>query len=88
VKKFANAFSSKELDVDMLILNAGIVTEEFILSTDGLETQVVINLVLVLLYMLYVPSHEYFFLIDFILYICRYGWFRISMEIDFVTHIL
>mmetsp|Transcript_24230 Transcript_24230/g.23296 ORF Transcript_24230/g.23296 Transcript_24230/m.23296 type:complete len:339 (+) Transcript_24230:136-1152(+) len=43
VKKFANAFSSKELDVDMLILNAGIVTEEFILSTDGLETQIATN---------------------------------------------
>jgi hypothetical protein len=35
----------------------------------------------------YIPSHEYFFLIDSILYLCRSGWFRrISMEIDFVTH--
>jgi hypothetical protein len=36
--------------------------------------------------MLYIPSYEYFFLIDFILYLCHSGWFRISMEIDFVTH--
>jgi hypothetical protein len=36
--------------------------------------------------MLYIPSHKFFFLIDSILYLCRTGWFRISMEIDFVTH--
>jgi hypothetical protein len=36
----------------------------------------------------YIPSHEYFFLFDFILYLCLPGWFRISMEIDFVTHML
>jgi hypothetical protein len=45
-------------------------------------------LVFVLLYMLYIPSHEYFLLIDHILYLCRSGWFRISMEIDFIIHIL
>jgi hypothetical protein len=33
-----------------------------------------------------ISSHEHFFLIDFILYLCRSGWFRISMEIHFVTH--
>jgi hypothetical protein len=44
--------------------------------------------VFVLHYMLYIPSHKYFFLIDFILYLCYSGWFRISMEIDFVTHML
>jgi hypothetical protein len=31
---------------------------------------------------------EYFFLIDSILYLCRSGWFCISMEIDFVTQML
>jgi hypothetical protein len=39
------------------------------------------QVVFVLLYMLSVPSHEYFFLIDSILYLCRSGWFRISMGI-------
>jgi hypothetical protein len=29
---------------------------------------------------------NYFFLIDTILYLCRSGWFHISMEIDFITH--
>jgi hypothetical protein len=40
----------------------------------------------VLLYVLYIPSHEYFFLIDSIFYLCRSGWFRIRMEIDFIAH--
>ena len=44
------------------------------------------QVVFVLLYMLHIPSHEYFILIDFIVYLCHSGWFRISMEIDFVTH--
>jgi hypothetical protein len=35
--------------------------------------------------MLYIPSHEYLFLMDSILYLCLSGWFCISMEIDFVT---
>jgi hypothetical protein len=30
----------------------------------------------------------YFFLIDFIFYFCRSGWFHISMEIYFVIHML
>jgi uncharacterized membrane protein (DUF441 family) len=42
VKKFANAFSSKDLNIDMLILNAAVVTPQFVLSVDGLETQVTI----------------------------------------------
>jgi hypothetical protein len=32
------------------------------------------------------PSHEYIFLIDFILYLCRFWLVRINMEIDFITH--
>jgi hypothetical protein len=42
----------------------------------------------VLLCILYIPSHEYNFLIDFILYLCLSGWFCISKEIDIVTHML
>jgi hypothetical protein len=40
------------------------------------------------LYFMNVPSHESFFLIDSILYLCRSGWLRISMEKDVVTHML
>jgi hypothetical protein len=40
----------------------------------------------VLLFILFIPSHEYIFLIDLILYSCRSHWFRISMEIDSLTH--
>jgi hypothetical protein len=45
-------------------------------------------LVFVLLHMLYIPSHEYLFLFDFILYLCLSSWFRISTEIDFGSHLL
>jgi phosphate/sulfate permease len=38
----------------------------------------------VLLYMMYIPSYEYISLINFIRIMPF--WFRISMEIDFVTH--
>jgi hypothetical protein len=69
-----------------------IVTKHY--GPDGINTAISIaSLVVfyllyfsVLLYMLYIPSHEYFFLIDSILYLYRSGWFVISMEIDFVTH--
>jgi NAD(P)-dependent dehydrogenase (short-subunit alcohol dehydrogenase family) len=43
VKKFAKAFSHKNLNVDILILNAAIVTPQFVLSVDGLETQIATN---------------------------------------------
>jgi hypothetical protein len=35
-----------------------------------------------------IGRYEYFFLFDFILYSRLYGWFRSSIGIDFVTHIL
>jgi hypothetical protein len=38
--------------------------------------------------MLYIPSPEYFFLIDSILYLCRFSWFCISKEIDFNPHVV
>jgi hypothetical protein len=34
----------------------------------------------------YILSHEYLFLIDFILYLCRSGWFHITLEMDFIIH--
>jgi hypothetical protein len=49
-------------------------------------TLIIEYLVFVLLYLLYILSHEYIFLIEFILYLCCSGWFHISIEVDFVTH--
>jgi hypothetical protein len=34
----------------------------------------------------FIPSHEYFFLINSILCLCRSGWFHVRMETDFITH--
>jgi NAD(P)-dependent dehydrogenase (short-subunit alcohol dehydrogenase family) len=43
VRKFAKEFSSRQLKLDMLILNAGIMATPFGLTVDGIETQIGTN---------------------------------------------
>ena len=43
VKKFAKEFNNKKGNLDMLILNAGVMAPPFGLTVDGLETQIGTN---------------------------------------------